>query len=268
MGYYTIQSKCLQPMEGSAVSGAPEDSLAAPARQSEGNRKIDAVQVISSEGHDFMIDVGESSTVLNLKESIDEEIGVGTSRQDIFMLGYPLTDDDALLEDFTKFCSTFTVVIPAQGAKKDRVGKKPIEFRSYKAVFLITEGSKYPEVKHLDANDEEWIQLKTKRFGIVKHIEGEELGKQRFHFRVYEVKREGCICLRHEDGRDKVYLVIEEGPNGEEVELRPVDLHTYDESTKVFTLDRRYKISKAMSSWVGAFGSILSGGVTLAQYFA
>merc|ERR1711936_1137583 len=225
----TIQSKCLQPMERSAVSGPPEGSLAAPAPPSEGNRKIDAVQVISSEGHDFMIEVEESSTVFNLKESIDEEIGVGTSRQDIFILGYPLTDDDALLEDFTKFCSTFTVVIPAQGAKKDK-GKKPIEFRSYKAVFLITEGSKYPEVKHLDANDEEWIQLKTKRFGIVKHIEG--------------------------------------GPNGEEVELRPVDLHTYDESTKVFTLDRRYKISKAMSSWVGAFGSILSGGVTLAQYFA
>merc|ERR1711909_158181 len=215
----------MQPMERSAVTGPPEGSLAAPAPPSEGNRKIDAVQVISSEGHDFMIDVGESSTVLNLKESIDEEIGVGTSRQDIFMLGYPLTDDDTLLEDLTKFCSTFTVVIPAQGAKKDK-GKKPIEFRSYKAVFLITEGSKYPEVKHLDANDEEWIQLKTKRFGIVKHIEGEE------------------------------------------VELRPVDLHTYDESTKVFTLDKRYKISKAMSSWVGAFGSILSGGVTLAEYFA
>merc|ERR1711909_31025 len=256
----TLQSKGLQPMERSAVSGPSEGSLAAPAP--------DTVQVISSEGHDFMIDVEESSTVFNLKESIDEEIGVGTSRQDIFMLGYPLTDDDALLKDFTKFCSTFTVVVPAQGAKKDRVGKKPIEFRSYKAVFLITEGSNSPETKHLDANDEEWIKLKTQRFGIVKHIEGEELGKRIFHFRVYEVKREGCICLRHEDGRDKVYLIIEEGPNGEEVELRPVDLHTYDESTKVSSLDKRYKISKAMSSWVGAFGSLLSGGVTLAEYFA
>merc|ERR1719209_1288737 len=107
-------------MECSAVPGPSEGSLAAPAP--------DAVQVISSEGHDFMIDVEESSTVFNLKESIDEEIGVGTSRQDIFMLGYPLTDDDALLKDFTKFCSSFTVVVPAQGAKKDK-GKKPIEFR-------------------------------------------------------------------------------------------------------------------------------------------
>jgi len=248
-------------MERSAVSGPPEGSLAAPAPAppSEGNRKIDAVQVISSEGHDFMIDVEESSTVFNLKESIDEEIGVGTSSQDIFMLGYPLTDDDALLEDFTKFCSTFTVVIPAQGAKKDK-GKKPIEFVSDREVFLITGVSKNPEAKLLTANDEDWITLKSKRFGVTKRIEGEELGKRIFHFRVYEVKREGCICLRHEDGRDKVYLITEEGPNGEEVELRPVDLQTYDERKYISSLDKAGKRANAICPWLSALGDLLAGG--------
>jgi len=244
-------------MECSAVSGPPEGSLAAPAPPSQ--RKMDAVQVISSEGHDFMIDVEESSTVFNLKESIDEEIGVGTSSQDIFMLGYPLTDDDALLEDFTKFCSTFTVVIPAQGAKKDK-GKKPIEFVSDREVFLITGVSKNPEAKLLSANDEDWITLKSKRFGVTKHIEGEELGKRIFHFRVYEVKREGCICLRHEDGRDKVYLITEEGPNGEEVELRPVDLQTYDERKYISSLDKAGKRANAICPWLSALGDLLAGG--------
>jgi len=245
-------------MECSAVSGPPEGSLAAPAPPSQ--RKMDAVQVISSEGHDFMIDVEESSTVFNLKESIDEEIGVGTSSQDIFMLGYPLTDDDALLEDFTKFCSTFTVVVPAQGTKKDRVGKKPIEFVSDREVFLITGVSKNPEAKLLTANDEDWITLKSKRFGVTKHIEGEELGKRIFHFRVYEVKREGCICLRHEDGRDKVYLITEEGPNGEEVELRPVDLQTYDERKYISSLDKAGKRANAICPWLSALGDLLAGG--------
>jgi len=250
-------------MECSAVSGPPEGSLAAPAPPSQG--KTDAVQVISSEGHDFMIDVEESSTVFNLKESIDEEIGVGTSRQDIFMLGYPLTDDDALLKDFTKFCSSFTVVVPAQGREKDLSGKKPREFFSYREVFLITGERQNFQAILLDAYSEERIRLKSKKFGVVKHIEGkDELGKRIFHFRVYEVKREGSICLRHEDGREKVYLVAEEGPNGEEVELRPVDTKTYDESAKVTSLVRAGRLANAITPWISAIGDILTGAGALA----
>merc|ERR1712055_173915 len=248
-----------QPMERSDVSGPSKGSLAAPAPPSQG--KMDAVQVISSEGHNFMIDVEESSTVFNLKESIDEEIGVGTSRQDIFFLGYPLTDDDALLKDFTKFSSSFTVVVPAQGKEKDLSGKKPREFFSYREVFLITGERQNFQAILLDAYSEERIRLKSKKFGVVKHIEGkDELGKRIFHFRVYEVKREGSICLRHEDGRDKVYLITEEGPNGEEVELRPVDLQTYDERKYISSLDKAGKRANAICPWLSALGDLLAGG--------
>merc|ERR1719315_946800 len=245
-------------MECSAVSGPPEGSLAAPAPPSQ--RKMDAVQVISSEGHDFMIDVEESSTVFNLKESIDEEIGVGASRQEIFMLGYPLTDDDTLLKDFTKFCSTFTVVVPAQGLDKDFAftGKKPKQFICDREVFLITGG----KAIHLDANSKETIKLKSKKFGFSKHIEGDEFGKRIFHFREYEVKMEGSICLRHEDGRDKVYLVAAEGQKGEE--LLPVDTGVYDESKQVTSLDK----AKAFGPWVSALAGFFSGAVGLAELFA
>merc|ERR1719357_1871959 len=181
-------------MECSAVSGPPEGSLAAPAPPSQG--KKDVVQVISTEGHDFMIDVEESSTVFNLKESIDEEIGVGTSRQEIFMVGYPLTDDDALLKDFTKFCSTFTVVVPAQGQDKDLAftKPKPKQVISYREVYLITGERQNFQAIHLNANSKTPIKLKSKKLRVVKHIEAkDELGKQRFHFQEYEVKREGGI---------------------------------------------------------------------------
>merc|ERR1719495_1223560 len=251
-------------MECSAVSGPPEGSLAAPPSQG----KTDAVQVITSEGHDFMIDVEESSTVFNLKESIDEEIGVGTSRQQIFMVGYPLTDDDALLKDFTKFCSTFTVIVPAQGLDKDFAftEKKPKQVISYREVFLITGERQNFQAIHLNANSKAPIKLKSKRFGVVNHIEGKnEIGKRIFHFQVYEVKREGSICLRNEDGGEKVYLVAEEGQN--EKELLPVDTKAYDESKQVTSLEKGCKLSNTISSWFGAIGSLLTGGVGLAEYF-
>jgi len=250
-------------MECSAVSGPPEGSLAAPAPPSQG--KTDAVQVISSEGHDFMIDVEESSTVFNLKESIDEEIGVGTSRQDIFMLGYPLTDDDALLKDFTKFCSTFTVVVPAQGQDKDFAfaKPKPKQVISYREVFLITGERQNFQAIHLNANSKTPIKLKSKKLRVVKHIEGkDELGKQRFHFEEYEVKREGSICLRHEDGREKVYLVAEEGQNGEE--LLPVNTKVFDESKQVTTLDK----VKAFGSWFVGLAGFFQGGVGMGELLA
>merc|ERR1719495_62204 len=249
-------------MECSAVSGPPEGSLAAPPSKG----KTDAVQVISSEGHDFMIDVEESSTVFNLKESIDEEIGVGTSRQEIFMVGYPLTDDDALLKDFTKFCSTFTVVVPAQGQDKDLAftKPKPKQVISYREVYLITGERQNFQAIHLNANSKVPIKLKSKRFGVVNHIEGkDEIGKQRFHFQVYVVKREGSICLRHEDGGEKVYLVAEEGQNGEEL-LPPVDTKAYDESKQVTSLDKGCKISNAISAWVNGIGGLIIGAVGLA----
>merc|ERR1712215_61046 len=248
------QSEYLQPMECSAVSGPPEGSLAAPAPPSKG-KKV-AVQVVSSEGHDFMIDVEESSTVFNLKESIDEEIGVGTSWQEIFMVGYPLTDDDALLKDFTKFCNTFTVVVPAQGQDKDLAfaKPKPKQVISYREVFLITGERQNFQAIHLNANSKVPIKLKSKRFGVVNHIEAkDEIGKRIFHFQVYEVKREGSICLRHEDGGEKVYLVAEEGQNGEEL-LPPVDTKAYDESKQVTSLDKGCKISNAISAWVNGIG--------------
>ena len=127
-------------------------------------------------------------------------------------------------------------------------------------MFLITGGRHNFQAILLHADREEWIKLKSKRFGVVKHIEGDEIGKRIFHFRVYEVKCEGCIDIRHENDREKVYLVTEEGPNGEEVELLPVDTKTYDESTKVASLDRAGKLANAIGPWINALGDLLMGG--------
>ena len=73
------------------------------------------------------------------------------------------------------------------------------------------------------------------------------------------MKNEGRIDLRTENSLEKVYLVIEEGPNGDEIELKPVDTKTYDESAKVAKLDKAGKLSNAIAPWLSALGDLLSG---------
>jgi len=220
-----------------------------------------SLQIISSEGDDFTIDVVPSCTILELKEFIDEEIGVGPSRQKLFYFGYPLTEEDAQIQDFLSVSNTFTVVLPEE---KDRTGKAT-EFISNKERFLITGGRLNFQAILLQANEQEWKKLKSRRFGVARHVEGEETGKRIFQMRVYEVKTEGRIDMRTENGEEKVYLVIEEGPNGDEIELKPVDTKTYDESKRLTRPDIAGKLSNAITSWLSALGDLLSGGASIAE---
>ena len=62
-------------------------------------------------GEEFTVAVEESFTVLELKEAINEEIGLGPSKQELFLLGYPLTEDGALLKDLLHICRTCILVL-------------------------------------------------------------------------------------------------------------------------------------------------------------
>ena len=166
-------------------------------------------------------------------------IGLGPSKQVLFLLEYPLTEDAELLKDLPQ--KTIYLVLPKDGGERDRTEKGP---RKVKEVFLIKGTRSNFEAILLQANKEHWIKLKSGRqFGVVKHIEGEEIGKRMFKFWVYELKKEGSIALRTEDGNGMVYLVIEEGPNGEEDGLTPINTKTYDEKAKVSKLDKAGKLA-------------------------
>ena len=146
-------------------------------------------------------------------------------------------------------------MVLSEGEERNRPGKGPREVFSDKEGFLIRgQGSKKESIR-LQANTEQWIKLKSGKFGVVKHVEGEENGKRIFHFWQYEVKNEGSIALRTEDGKDKVYLVIQEGPNGEEDELKPIDMKTYDERDRV----AGSSLANALPHWLSALGRLLSG---------
>ena len=217
---------------------------------------------IHIKGEEFTVAVEESWTVLKLKEAIDDQIGVVAARQALFLLGYPLTENGALLKDLLHICRTFSLVL-SEGGKRNRTGKGPREVTSDEELFLIREQGSNFEAILLQANTEQWIKLESGYFGVVKHIEGEESGKRIFHFWQYEVKTEGSIAMRTEDGTDKVYLVIEEGPNGEEDELKPIDMKTYDERARV----AESSLANAIPLWLTAIGNFLLGCKCIENYF-
>ena len=85
-------------------------------------------------------------------------------------------------------------------------------------------------------NRPEKIKLKSKKFGLVYQTEG-EIGNRVFQVKRYELPTkmkdgEPCIQLRTEGNETKVFLVIEEGANGDEKPLDEVESKTYRESER------------------------------------
>jgi hypothetical protein len=132
------------------------------------------------------------------------------------------------ITEFLEMSKTFNLVLPEEDDDKSILfGRSPRGIASDKEIFLITGGRFDFTSILLRANTEEWIKLKSKRFGVVQDIEGETSGSRIFQVRIYEAKKKGSISLRTVDGANKVFLVPEEG---EEEPLTPVDTKKYDES--------------------------------------
>ena len=182
-------------------------------------------------------------------------------KQELFFLGYPLSDSDGQIGDLLHMSRTFNLVLPDESkepGKTDRVSM----FYTDRKIFLIN-GSKHSfDAIQLLPDRKSPIILKSKKFGLVDHFEG-ELHNRIFQFRVFEVKQVGSIAMTTENGEEKVFLEVTEG---EREELEPVDTKTYDESKKLTVLDFAVKIAKVVNplvglgAWITGLGDILSRG--------
>ena len=194
---------------------------------------------------EFNLDVAASATIKELKKAIDDKMGVDTSAQELYFLGFPLTEPEMQITDFLEMSKTFNLVLPEEDDDKSFLfARSPRGFASDKEMFLIFGGRFNFKTILLRANSKEWIKLKSKRFGVVQDIEGESgPGSRIFQVRIYEVKKEGRISLRTEDGANEVFLVSE---GGVEEPLTPIDTKKYDESLnegkKLGPLDHARKI--------------------------
>ena len=171
-------------------------------------------------------------------------MGVDPSDQQLYFLGFPLAEPEMQITEFLQMSKTFNLVLPEEDDDKSILfGRSPRGFASDKEMFLVTGARLNFTSILLRSNSEEWMKLKSKRFGVVQDIEGESSGSRVFQVRIYEVKEEGSISLRTVDGTNKVFLVTEEG---EEKPLTPVDTKKYDESLnagkKLGPLDHARKI--------------------------
>merc|ERR1711915_255449 len=190
---------------------------------------LERIEVLTTAGENVPLYLEPSKTVKDLKEAVDEKIGVDPADQKVFVLGYPLDDDDVKLEELLDMSHTFNVSLPDTSGNKGKGAK----FMSDKDVFL-TNGKRFNfQAIQLFAKTVEKIELKSNKFGLVRHVEG-EVGKRIFHLRRYTVDKETEKETRIETRTDateeqRVYLISDKDPNGGERELEPVKYTTYKE---------------------------------------
>ena len=80
----------------------------------------------------------------------------------------------------------------------------------------------------------------------------------KLHTTIFKATKEGAIELRTEEGKLKVFLVIEEGPNGEEEELEEIKTTSYRESD-IISLMERIKIGLRISRIVSTIAGFIFG---------
>merc|ERR1711915_892203 len=94
---------------------------------------LERIEVLTTAGENVPLYLEPSKTVKDLKEAVDEKIGVDPADQKVSVLGYPLDDDDVKLEELLDMSHTFNVGLPDTSGSKGKGAK----FMSDRNVFLI-----------------------------------------------------------------------------------------------------------------------------------
>ena len=125
-------------------------------------------------------------------------------------------------------------------------------FESEKAIFLHHGTSENFQSLLLKPERENKVKLKSKKFGVVYHTEG-DVGNRIFHVRRYEIPDDinetGSVKLNNVSNEIKVRWVTDEGPNGEEIELEEIECKAYYEKDRTG--------GKTMADYLSTGGSIL-----------
>ena len=125
-------------------------------------------------------------------------------------------------------------------------------FESEKEIFLHHGTSENFQSLLLKPERENKVKLKSKKFGIVYHTEG-EVGNRIFHVRRYEIPEDmnesGSVKVNSIGNETKVRWVIDEGPNGEEKQLEEIECKAYYEKDRTG--------GKTMADYLSTGGSIL-----------
>ena len=143
------------------------------------------------------------------------------------------------------------------------------EFLAEKDTWLITGSTRnFDHPMKITPARMERIRLPKGKFGIVTltrgegNRAGEELPGPRYQVRRYQEERVGRLELRRERGETEVYIILEEGTNGEEEKLEGV-LMVYDESKKGTGMEKAIKgagIACNIAKLLKNIGDLVYGG--------
>ena len=204
-------------------------------------------------------------TLGDLKVLFDEQEGIGVTRQTYFCGLYQLEDDSVLLTDLM---IDNTIRLDVKLPKAGRVSEK--EFWAEKDTWLITGSTRnFNHPMKITPARMERIRLPKGKFGIVTltrgegNRAGEELPGPRYQVRRYQEERVGRLELRRERGETEVYIILEEGTNGEEEKLEGV-LMVYDECrrrTGLETATGVAGIAGNAAKLLKAIGCLVFGGI-------
>ena len=211
--------------------------------------------VHSFSGHALDIKCQNTDTIWKVKrEIINKHLAKGNINENqiqgiysgFFLLQDHLKVDQCLEEDQTvslKLKKAKQIEYWDDGSERARVnwGKvvstPPIKrvvtiFESEKEIFLHHGTSDNFQSLLLKPERENKVKLKSKKFGIVYHTEG-DVGNRIFHVRRYEIPKDinesGSVNVKTIGDETMVCWVIDEGPNGEEKELEEIECKAYYE---------------------------------------
>ena len=216
-----------------------------------------------SPDNDLEFECEPGSTLRDLKVQFEEEEGIGASRQTYFCGLYLLDDDSVLLTDLMIDNSIrLNIKLPKAG-KGGNAGNGGRKIWAEKDTWLIT-GSRrnFDSPMKITPGRMERIRLPRGVFGIVTYNAGEEVSGPRYQVRRYQEERVGRLELRREGGETEVYIILEEGTNGEEEKLEGV-LMVYDENrrrTGMETATGVASIAGNIARLLEAIGGLVFGG--------
>merc|ERR1712106_1095398 len=178
-----------------------------------------------------------SDTLLSLKEKIDENEGIQPSHQNLFQLGYWLSEPSVLLGDFLQDGDELVLDL-SRAATKDFMNN------SLSLVWLVN-GTKHKFKTHLlEKRAKIPIKLDKETFGIVYHTDGTVPGERKYQVYRYNVANFAKVELQTIDGKVQVVLFGNVLP--------PQDSSEYDEARSKTNMER-VKECVTMAAPIGSF---------------
>merc|ERR1711915_324440 len=194
------------------------------------------------------LSVDPTETLAALKEKIQVDDGTSVDCQLLHYQGYLLNQDDICLGDFLKDGYELTMSTSNKGKDK-AMFKNKVE----NDVWIVTGNEKRFKPYKLHANFRCPIKIKAGRFGLVYHIEGEQVGARQYQAYVYALKHDQVVELQGQHPNVEVFV------NG--VKQVPEDSELYDEKVvnQGSNLPAFLKFLGSFLNFVSRIGNIVDG---------